>query len=453
MWKIAKRWGSPEVAAVAVASQDHSTRATLALQKLVELDPAFGSLSLWCKHRDATPIEVTLYAQGHDTAQGPIRLRYDHAPAYTNGETVFYGAGFAQWKIEEQMAVCAHEIMHIACRHVSRGRALQQRLGDRYSHALFNIATDALINETLRLSNHRLPKPHVMLQALLNLIPGQKQTLSQDFVTKVDAEMLYTMLADVIAAGGASAKALVALSADMSGDLDGTTAGISDAILDAEWQARLARALSAGQRAGRGIGVHAMGLADLPKPRVPWEIVLRRLVTKAVTFEPRSSYNRPARRWLALDADARAKDQLAPAYIPGIERERHVPRIAVCLDVSGSMPPFLLQRFGAEIASIGRRTRAELHLIIFDHGIQLNHRLKGFDLVSELQKLRFRGGGGTSFVEPIEAALAINPSAIVVLTDLYGPFGDAPGRIPVFWACPQTNPKPPPFGRVVPVFG
>lgn len=84
---------------------------------------------------------------------------------------------------------------------------------------------------------------------------------------------------------------------------------------------------------------------------------------------------------------------------------------------------------------------------------QLNHRLRGFDLVSELQKLRFRGGGGTSFVEPIEAALATNPSAIVVLTDLYGPFGDAPGRIPVFWVCPQTNPKPPPFGGVVPVFG
>lgn len=55
MWRIAKRWVSGELAAAAVATPDHASRATAALQKLVEADPAFGSLSLWCRHRDATP--------------------------------------------------------------------------------------------------------------------------------------------------------------------------------------------------------------------------------------------------------------------------------------------------------------------------------------------------------------------------------------------------------------
>lgn len=453
MWKIAEHWASSEAAAAAVASQDHSSRATAALQKLVETDPAFGSLSLWCKHRDTMPIETVPFSGGSAVGAGPTRLQNDIAPAYTDGETVYYAAQFEQWTLEEQIAVCAHEIMHIACRHVSRGRALQRRLGARYNHRLFNIATDALINETLRQAKHRLPQPHVILQDLLKHLPGHGKTSAQDFATKVDAEMLYTMLADVIDTGTTSAKALAAACNVVYIDLDANTASPADPIADAEWEARLTRALSAGQCAGRGIGVHAMWLADLPKSRVPWEVVLRRLVTKSVTHDPRMSFTRPARRWLALDADAQDKALQAPAYVRGIERQIHRPRIAVCLDVSGSISRDLLQRFGAEVAGIGRRTGAEMHLIVFDHGIQLNQRLKGFDLVAELQRLRFSGRGGTSFAEPIEAAQKIDPSAIVVFTDLFGPFGPPPGHIPVFWACPQINPKPPPFGRLVRVCG
>ncbi|MEL6314348.1 MAG: hypothetical protein AAFQ60_09940 [Pseudomonadota bacterium] len=40
-------------------------------------------------------------------------------------------------------------------------------------------------------------------------------------------------------------------------------------------------------------------MADAPKPRTPWEVILRGLLTKAVTPQPRLSYARPSRQWIA----------------------------------------------------------------------------------------------------------------------------------------------------------
>lgn len=113
----------------------------------------------------------------------------------------------------------------------------------------------------------------------------------------------------------------------------------------------------------------------------------------------------------------------------------------------------LLKRFGCEIAGIARRMGAELHLVVFGHGIQLQARVEGPDFESALAALEFRAGGGTSFVEPIAAALEVEPSIIVVLTDLYGPFGPEPRGVPVVLACPNARAPTPPFGRVVTLEG
>jgi predicted metal-dependent peptidase len=453
MFRRVRAWVSPEPARAALATQDHSTRATAALQRLVETDPGFGSLALWCRHRDATPEQVTLFLHGQTGTPTLIRLRQDIAPAYTDGETIYYGQDFADWTIEEQVAACAHEIMHVAFRHLPRGRALKTRLGSRYNHALFNVATDLLINETLALAQYRLPAHLVSLSMVLRHAKGRLPPDPKAILARYDAETLYAALADVLEGGGPMADALREVCGGMPGDLDATVRPPRDDIRDAEWDTRLRRALSASALAGKGLGKHALTLADLPRPRVPWEIVLRRLVTKAVTEVPQPAWDRPARRWLALDADARARGGQAPAYQPGVRRGRVAPRIAVCMDVSGSVNRPMLQRFGAEIAGIGRRTGAELRLIVFDDGIQLDRQLSGVTLMAELLALRFRGGGGTSFAEPIREAARGAPSAIVVFTDLLGPVGEAPGRVPVFWACPQASPPKPPFGRVIALSG
>ncbi|WP_460275524.1 vWA domain-containing protein [Celeribacter sp. ULVN23_4] len=436
-----------EAQIAALSRQDHSSRATVALQKLVEMDPAFGSLTLWCKHRDARPKEITVFTQAAEGASRTATLRYDLAPAYTDGETIWYGAKFADWTLDEQVAVCAHEIMHVACRHVTRGKSLANRLGASYNPALFNIATDAIINETLRRAGYKVPDGGVALTALWVDVLKKKWQDIQVALTELDAETLYHMLATAAEQSQSAANALDVLAGQTFGDLDARGAVTADALKDAEWATRLERALSAGARAGRGIGVHAHSLGDLPKSKTPWEVVLRCLVTKAVTRSPQPTFTRPSRRWLALASEAQKQMEESPAFEQGRINEKGLPRVAVCLDVSGSISPGLLRRFGGEISGISKRTGAELSLIVFDHGIQLDQRLKARELDKELADLNFKRGGGTSFVEPVEAAMAHDPSIIVMLTDLFGPFG-VPPTAPVIWAVPRTGATAP-FGKIV----
>lgn len=451
MWQNVKRsvWGERRRAAhAALARQDHSTRATAALQKLVETDPAFGSLSLWCKHRDAIPQEVTLFVADARGQARAVRLNYDLAPAYTDGESVYYGKAFETFSLQEQVAVCAHELMHVACRHVSRGVTLSKRIGPGYDPALFNIATDALINETLTRAGHALPQGTVVLGKLLVEVLDRPAREAGDVLKSVDAETLYRLLADAVGKDAKAARALGSLAGRVAADLDARVCTGPDMITDAAWSARLNRALDTGARAGRGIGVHAYRIADLPRVDTPWEVILRRLLTKAVTQLREPSYARPSRRWLALDAERRGRAGPQPAFEPGHHMQKGQPRIVVCIDVSGSVSSDMVRRFTAEVVGIGKRRACELHLVVFDHGIQLSTRLDGFDLRGEIEALSFKGGGGTSFAEPIAEASTKDPSVIVVLTDMLGPFGPDP-KVPVIWATPNLRAPAPPFGRKV----
>jgi predicted metal-dependent peptidase len=410
-----------------------SARAALALQKLIELDPGFGSLALWMRHADAD-----------DGAPDP------KAEAWTDGRSVFYGPRFATLGAREQVAVAAHQLMHVAFRHVPRGRRMRRRFGADFDPFIWTMAVDAIVNETLFLARFALPKPCVTLTELL--IAGLGETLTPEgAVGAWDAEKLYLRLMrgredDPRPARLRRWAETRAFRPDI--DPEALARGADDdAAEDAEWTQRLAMA-----RAGSGRGVLSRRLADLPEPRTPWESVLRTRLNRAVLEAPRPTMARPARRWIAMDAAARAASRDGPGYEPGMARRTARSLVAVGVDVSGSIPDPLLRRFAAEIAGIGRRTGAEVHVIVFDEDIRAERRMAGLHWESEITGLSFAEGGGTSFVAVVDRVAALRAAAAVILTDLLGPFGDPPGRIPVIWATPGEAPSPgcgPPFGQVL----
>lgn len=437
------------------ATARHSARATAALQRLSGEDPALGALAHWCAHRDApAPAEEA-----------------DAPPAWTDGATIFYGPGFERLAPHEQAGVAAHQILHVAFRHPARAAALRQRFGAGFDADLFNLATDAILNQTLLLAGHSLPWPRVELTGLLAEALGE--TLSAERALAAwDAEKLYVRLA---ARAGADRSGRSAREAERRGaepgrseaerardfgrrnrfaaDLEMAAGGAPEGtggLDDADWARLVARALEAGRQAGRGIGVLGRLDLDLPRSGFAWEVTLRALVTRALTCAPRPAWNRPARRWIARDADAARRGGGPPGFEPGTERIVAVPRIAVCIDSSGSVDAARLGLFAAQIAGIGRRTGAEIHVLVFDDGLRSCRRMQGTSWEREIAGIRFARDGGTSFVEVIDAAAALDPSAIVVLTDLDGPFGPAPRRIPVIWAVPGgMPPQRPPFGRLI----
>jgi predicted metal-dependent peptidase len=432
----------------------HSPRATLALQKLAELDPAFASLSLWCKHRNAKPVEALAVSENADGTLVASRVTYELAPAYTDGSTIYYGSDFETFTLDEQVGLCAHELMHVAFRHVSRGKKLRDRLGADYDSYVMNIAADAIINDTLILAGRKLPRTCVRIAELFKLALGES-ILPEDAIARYDAERLYMRLMNESELGRKGPTAMerarqYGASKGFHDDMDQRGPSTpEDAEEDNNWRQRLSRALQEGAMAGRGVGRMGHRIADIPRSRTPWELILRRLVAKAVSQAPRPSMDRPTRRWLAQDDEAQRFGKPTPAYETGMVKLNAQPRIVIGVDVSGSVSDKVLERFAGEIAAISNRAGSEIHVLVFDTTVRSQAILKGVDIKGEIKKIAFARGGSTSFVDVIDRAREIAPSIIVVLTDLRGAFGEPPGRIPVVWATPDDTPPEVPFGRVI----
>lgn len=404
----------------------HSRRATRALQRLAETDPAFASLALWVDHADADV--------------GP-----DAPPAWSTATTVFYGPAFDALSLAEQMGLCGHHLLHVAFRHAHRASALRLRLGDGYDATVFNLASDAILNEAVLRAGYILPRPCVLLTELLGDVLGDRDAPDAALV-RWDVEALTVRLLSS-GAGTDSDSGRARAHAEAAGfrrDLDEEGAGGEAGPDDAgDWCQRISRAMEAGRAAGRGIGILGHRLADLPQSRTPWEIVLRALVTKAVTQLPRQSWHRPTGRWLAADASGHETP-----FDPALARTARAPRIAVGIDSSGSIDDARLALFSAQIAGIARRTGAETHVLVFDDGVHHTRVLKAGHWDRGISDLPLARDGGTDFTEVLREADRLDPAAIVILTDLDGPMGAKP-RAPVIWAVPDDVSPPPPFGRVL----
>lgn len=405
----------------------HSHRASAALQKLAEDDPAFAALSLWCRHRDA---EID-------------------RPATSNATTIFYGSAFTRCSLAEQMGVAAHHILHIALRHARRGSGLRTRLGDGFDEVLFNLGADALVNETLGTIGLIQPRPHVTLATL---------DLEETAVHTWDVERLYfALVAGQPGRAGGDRQSIMrkAAAEGFERDIEIATHGTEDepdrGPSEMDWQHHLARALEAGRLAGRGLGALGHRLADIPETRTPWETLLRGLAAKALHDAPRPSYRRPAGRWVAAETEARRQRSPVPAFEPSRPRLVHQPRIIVALDSSGSVAAAQLSRFGAQIGAIARRGGAELHLLVFDEAVRSSAIIASKDIARTIGDLEFSRDGGTDFRPVLDAASALKPSLIVMLTDLEGPLPQEPPRTPVIWAVPEEVSPAPPFGRVIPL--
>jgi predicted metal-dependent peptidase len=208
-----------------------------------------------------------------------------------------------------------------------------------------------------------------------------------------------------------------------------------------EWSERLTRA-----HAGDGaLSMLRSLLADLPRPRTPWEQALRTQLAHSLARRPALSWSRPSRSYIAHQG--RAGPHRRMPWEPGTGGTSPVARLAVIVDVSGSIADALLERFAVEIEAISRRLEAALVLVVGDDQVR---RVAHFEPGrSDLREIGFGGGGGTDFTPLLEEAQRHRPDIVVVLTDLQGPARAHP-RCPVVWAVPETWPMPQaPFGRLL----
>jgi hypothetical protein len=479
-------------AGVALAGRTH--RGTRAIQRMVEFAPSTGGLALWAHHVDLPPpepppslLESVSGAPSRVPTPPPspmptpssrsaipaaLRGATRRPPVATNGHTLYYDAGFERLPLAAQAGHVAHEMLHVALRHPQRYHQLRGLLGD-VDLQLYNTCADAIVNSALdHLSWLELPGAAVRLERLLD---GAKieHGGAEKALLEWDVERLYRAIDDrrpqdesrsgrksgerrnSPGPGGredgpraASVRALggEAYVADLLADEGAQGAPETQADDAREWGQRLLRA-----HAGDGeFSMLRALLADLPGSRTPWEQVLRTRLARGLSRQPALSWSRPARSYLANQGRVGAHGRLP--WEPGFGGTRTAPRLALVVDVSGSIEPPVLERFTREIQAILRRQEAALTLVIGDDRVRRIEQIdpnRGGARRLELRTLEFQGGGGTDFTPLLEAADAHRPDIGVVLTDLEGPARFAP-RWPVIWAVPpQHAAAVAPFGRVL----
>ncbi|SUZ31409.1 hypothetical protein ROE7235_01152 [Roseibaca ekhonensis] len=407
----------------------HSARATRALQALTEADPALAALSLWCQHRDAERLE---------------------AAAETTGTTIRYGPDFAALPAHEQTGLAGHHILHVALQHSDRMAAMAARMGDGFAPDLWQIASDAIVNEAIVQAGHALPRPALTLAKLLQALH------EQGGLSDWDCERLYRRMSDSPDGAGRARKQASEDGqktdlhpADGGSGGQGTDTGGSG---QAEWRAHMARAMAAGAAAGFGLGILGRRMADLPQPRTPWEVVLRRLLARASLHRPEPAPLRPARAWLAGAGRALQTSAPLPPFQPRMRWQGSAPRIVLALDCSASLADDSLRLLMAEVQAVALRVQASLHLLSFDEGVHHDMPLDPATARATLQGLELPQDGGTDFRPVVARAGELAPSALVILSDMDGPMGPKP-RFPVIWAAPQPDPPQAPFGHVLSLGG
>lgn len=431
-------------------------RGTRAIQRLVEFAPSTGGLALWI---------------GHGNRDGA-----DVPDIQTDGRQIFYGPGFAARALREQTGLVAHEVLHIALRHAQRYLELRAIVGD-VDLQLFNICADAIVNSTIAdLDWLTLPIESVRIEQLMYAVLGVKES-SETLLLQWDVERLYRLIDDrrvqpddrqsaasqTFEGSGATKSATASnpsrstsahedgqraalvrgifakVMQDLAPDPSAPSAPEDEAEHVREWSERLLR----GHASDGAFSLMRTLGADVPQSRVPWEQLLRAQLARHLLKARDVSWSRPARSYIANQGRTRSGARLP--FEPGLSWSRSAPRLAVIIDVSGSIPDELMLRFRSEIDAICRRQEAGLTVIIGDDRVRsVVHANPGH---GALDGLTFAGGGGTDFAPLLIEAAIHRPDVAVVLTDLDGPAGSQP-RFPVIWAVTSEHADmPAPFGR------
>ncbi|WP_295885728.1 VWA-like domain-containing protein [uncultured Thiohalocapsa sp.] len=444
-------------------------RGTRAVQRMVEYAPSTGGLALWIRHIDTGP---------EDTRGGRGGL-----VAANDGVSIYYGPDFDHLSLAVQTGLVAHQVLHVALRHPQRLAELQRLTGD-VDRELFNICADAIVNSTLSHLNWlELPAGSVLLQDLLTASLLRNESPDKALL-EWDVERLYRAVDDRQASGGgkgsrrggrgrrpddagASRGSHDAEAGSTGPKQDGPRASrarhFAGAILRdllpaadsehpegeaeqaREWRERITRAHA-------GDGVHSMLralLADIPKVRTPWEQLLRTQLARGLSMQPELSWSRPSRSYIAnrgrVGGPAGRGGGMRMPWEPGRASSRAVARLAVLVDISGSVDNPLMHRFAAELAAISRRLEARVLVVIGDEKVR---EVRFFEPGrSNLHDLELQGGGGTDFTPLLAEAQRHGPDMAVFLTDLDGRVDYCP-PFPVLWAVPASaEHMQAPFGR------
>ena len=324
--------------------------------------------------------------------------------------------------VEEIVFLLCHEVMHVALSHA-------MRRGDR-DHFIFNIACDAVINETLI---------ELGIGQFLNngvRMPGAQNRLAEDIYDEIFKKTKFiTIDLDLIFSGDKTAPAF-------KGDtISGARRAYGEALDESEAREianRVKLAVAEGITKEKMSGMGNRRGAFLEKletwvltEKLPWHQLLGRFMNKFVSQN--ESWRRPNKRF-------------SDVYLPSVDKEARMGTLGVGINTSGSIDSRTLGIFGKHLFDVIEECKPEEVIVLWcDAEIQKVERHDWEEVPFELEA---PGRGGTDMTKITNwvADNAEEADACVILTDGYTPY-PAPGeeKVPTLWVLTHENKRIPQY--------
>lgn len=423
------------------------------------------------------------------------------AIAYASKDGCFYGPRFVAMNRHQQAFVVGHETLHRVLGHIEAGAILYKREGSTFMGQVFNIACDAVINETCarieKRNNEIIPRGveeceefgivrwNKLCSEITDYCKANNVDLNPMFenhdVSKFTSTEIYVNLKVIVAAcaqkqrdneakgksAGQSSQS-GADGSDEAGNSDG--AGGENGTAEENIVEKLARSLNAHDdlidaikeassmsesqlrgamrdhanrlaktQAGAGKGDVIHEISPVMHQKTPWEAIVRRYLATALINQPNIDPSKPSRRMIANIALAKMTNtRKMIQFEPKTRYTMPAKRLVIIIDTSGTI--FFTPDLLNRFMSetVAIVRRTQSNCDIIFADDGVQEHLPIGEAMRKLKTMKPKGGGGTSFVEAIALAEKQNPDCIIYITDLMGEFPTRKPRAPLMWAVPEA---------------
>lgn len=294
----------------------------------------------------------------------------------------------------QRVFLLAHEVSHVALNHINRRE-------DR-DPVKYNKAGDYVINLILVNSGYEFIPEGLLDYKYSNLTTEQVYDLLEDDEQPYNCDII-------------------------EGDSSNSTQ-IEEILIKAIAASKLAN-----ESIGSITGESERILNELINPVLPWNELLQNYMDSFIKED--YSYRKPNRRYTDIII-------IMPSlYSEGIES------IIFAVDCSGSVSEEDFNKGIIEFNSIKEKLNPnQTHLITFDTKIKNTYV---FQRDESIEDLKFVGWGGTILQPVFDYANEVNPTTLVVFSDLYCGVIDEEPNYPVIWICFNNPTATVNFGELI----
>ena len=352
--------------------------------------------------------------------------------AATDGRRIYFHPDFLEVLNDTELDfVLMHEVLHVVLQHCLR-------LGEREQER-FNIACDIVVNSQILLSKNNNPNAITIRKfgEAMHLAPNGKEGHNYT------AEQIYEMLSS---SGKEEGDTFLTGILNSNWDNHGKWGKVKDAEeLKEIWTkhfrevCEVIKVRDPSDSQGLLPLFAKRMLKELKVAKTDWRTILHDFVQEEIVDY---SFYPPDRRF-----------HETPYFLPDFnEKDDFAEDILFMIDTSGSMSDDMITRAYSEVKGALEQFNGKLRgwLGFFDAAVV---EPKPFSEDNELEIIKPKGGGGTSFrvvFEYVQKNMGDKlPISIIILTDGFAPFPDQAmaGNIPVLWLLNNDTVQPP-WGKV-----